>query len=111
MGFLAATLAGGVFIYWSCVRLKRVSLRGSTLIVSNYRREVAVPFRDVEGVSGSILLSPEVIWLRCRRPTSFGRTIMFMPRIRLTLGFSHHPFVDQLRALIANSMGLPAAPT
>jgi hypothetical protein len=70
--FAAATLLGGALIYWACIRLKKVSLVAGRLVISNYRRAIEIPIRDVESVSGSILVSPELIWLRFRRPTELG---------------------------------------
>src|SRR5574341_2029042 len=48
--FLGATCVGSAFLYWFCIPVKRVRLRDDTLLISNYRREVEVPLRDVERV-------------------------------------------------------------
>src|SRR5262245_4368865 len=69
--FLGLTVIGTLFLYWFCMRLKRVRLSGGALLISNYRTELEVPLRDVEVVSGSLLVKPELIWLRFRRPTAF----------------------------------------
>jgi len=100
--FAGATVVGGAFIYWACIRLKKVSLDANTLVVSNYRHQVEVPLRDVEAISGSLFMSPELIWLRLRNPTILGTKVVFMPKVRLSFGFSRHPLVAELRALISN---------
>ncbi|HTF33533.1 MAG TPA: hypothetical protein VK714_07505 [Myxococcota bacterium] len=100
--FAFMTLLGGNFIYWGCMRLKTVSMSGDALIISNYRRRVDVPLRDVEAISGSMFMSPELIWLRFRHPTPFGEKIVFMPKVRFHFGFSRHPLVAELRALISS---------
>ena len=100
--FAFMTLLGGGFIYWGCMRLKTVSMSGDALIISNYRRRVDVPLRDVEVISGSMFMSPELIWLRFRHPTPFGEKIVFMPKVRFHFGFSRHPLVAELRALISS---------
>ena len=94
--FAAATIAGAGFIYWFGMRLKRVALAERSLIVSNYVEEADVSFTDVERVSGSVLLSPELVWIHLRRPSTFGRKIVFMPRMRMFQGFSRHPIVAEL---------------
>ena len=38
--FLAAWTLGSMFIYWGCVRLKRVRMDETSLYISNYLREV-----------------------------------------------------------------------
>jgi len=99
--FAFMTVVGASVIYWACMRLKKVTLSANTLIISNYRRAVEVPLRDVEVVSGSLLMSPELIWLRFRHPTPFGEKVVFMPKIRFSFGFSRHPLVAELRTLLS----------
>ena len=41
--FLLVTLAGSPFIYWCCGRLKRISIDGSSLVISNYLKEIVAP--------------------------------------------------------------------
>lgn len=97
--FLGMTIVGATFLYWSVIRLKKVSLDGDRLVVSNYRREIQVPLRDVEKVTGSVMMNPELIWVHFRHPTDFGTKILFMPPTRLWRGFSPHPMAAELRAL------------
>ena len=101
--FAGATLAGGGFIYWACMRLKKVTLSRDSLIVSNFRDEIQVPLRDIETVSGSLYVNPELIWIEFRRPTAFGSKIVFMPKLRVFHGFTRHPMVAELRSIIANA--------
>jgi hypothetical protein len=98
--FLLALIVGAGLIYWSCIRMKKVWLGQNSLIISNYLREITVPLQQVERVSGSILMSPELVWVHFRRATAFGNRIIFMPKLRLLSGFSQHPVVDDLRQLI-----------
>ena len=81
------------------MRLKKVSLDGDALLIEEFGRKARVPLRDVEEVTGSILLRPEIVWLRFRRPTEFGNRILFMPPYRMFGGFTRHPMVAELRTL------------
>lgn len=101
--FLGATAVGAAFFYWACMRIKRVSLANGEFVISNYRRTIRVPIRDVERVSSSILMSPELIWLHLRRPTEFGSRIVFMPKQRLLGGYTRHPLSKRLNALLVSS--------
>ena len=85
----------------------RVELSGDTLLVSNYRRSVRVPLAQIERVSGSILMSPELVWVHFRRPTELGDRIVFMGRWRWPAGFSRHPVVAELTRLAATARHLP----
>ena len=97
--FLLALIVGAVFIYWSCIRMKKVWLAQNLLIISNYVKEISVPLQQVERVSGSIFMTPELVWVHFRRPTVFGARIVFMPKLRLLGGFLKHPIVEELRQL------------
>ncbi len=101
--FAGVTAIGGSAVYWACARIKKVSLDADTLLISNYRQTLAVPLCDVEKVSGSLFVNPELIWLHLRHPTPMGKKIVFMPPVRMFRGFSRHPLLAELRALIAEA--------
>jgi hypothetical protein len=44
--FMVGWVASAVFVYWSCVRLKAVSVDDQFLSVSNYLKEVSIPLCD-----------------------------------------------------------------
>ena len=95
-----ATVLVAAYIYRTFIQLKVVSRDGTDFVVSNYWRTIRVPMRDVERVSGHMLTGPELISLHFRRPTEFGSKIMFMPKQRAWGGFTRHPLVKQLSALV-----------
>lgn len=95
--FLVTTLVGTALIYWSCIRLKRVSLDGSSLIISNFVTEVAVPLSDLEKVSENRWVSSHPVTLVFRQETAFGRSIVFIPKVRWFGFLSSHPVVQELR--------------
>jgi len=86
-------------LYTRGMRLTKVAVSDDGLIVSNFFREIMVPFRDIETVKGSIFLSPDFIWVSFRRPTELGERIVFMPK-RLQWPFSaKHMLVKRLEDL------------
>ena len=92
-----------ILLYLICGRIKRVQLKGNKLNISNYIKSIEVDLSEIESVSGSILLSPELVWFKLRRPTKFGETIIFMPEVRFSsLGFTRHPMVKKLEKLSIN---------
>ncbi|HEY7649108.1 MAG TPA: hypothetical protein VID04_08905 [Methylomirabilota bacterium] len=98
--FLGVTVVGAAAWYWSCMRLKRVKLDAGAFEISNFRQEITVPLTGVERITGSVFMSPELVWLHFRGPTTFGDAVVFMAPIRWFAGFRRHPLVDELRALI-----------
>ncbi len=103
--FLIATIGGAAALYWFGIRLKRVALDASTLYVSNYRREIGVPLRDIEEVSENRWVSIHPVTVRFFRETEFGAAIVFMPKARWFALFSSHPVVKELRAAVARARG------
>ena len=103
MFFLVITILGSVALYWCCMRLKKVRLKEDTLLISNFRKELKIPLRDVARVAGSILMHPELVWLHFRSPTEFGLKVVFMGKSRISFGLTRHPVVKELEHLIGTA--------
>lgn len=89
-------LLGLVFFWWQYAHLKQVAADRDALYISNYGRRVKVPFSEIEKVTENRWIGGHPIWITFRRPTAFGRRIMFMPPFQ-SLGLSSHPIVKELR--------------
>jgi hypothetical protein len=61
------------------VPLKRVQLEAEGLRVSNYIREITVPFGDIARVRQNWLPTFRVVTLNLRTDTPLGRRVIFMP--------------------------------
>ena len=85
------------------LQIKKVVLLPDGFLVSNYRLTWFISFDKVKSVHGSLLLSPELIWLRVE-DGDYGRFIIFIPKCRLKPlpGFTINPVVKELRAFIKN---------
>jgi hypothetical protein len=101
--FLAILVVAAVFIYRSCIRLKRVEITDSTLHISNYLREIVVPMRDLDEVTENRWVNIHPVTLHFKRRTEFGHSVVFMPTARWFAFFSSHPIVAELRALAARA--------
>ncbi|HEY6853528.1 MAG TPA: hypothetical protein VI139_04720 [Gemmatimonadales bacterium] len=108
--FLFATLIGGAFIYWACVRLKKVELDDTALYISNYQKDIVVPLRDIAEVTENRWINIHPVTIRFHRETEFGGSIVFMPKVRWFGFFSSHPVVAELRAAAARARGMPPDP-
>lgn len=102
-GFLAATLLGSAFMYWSCVRLKKVAMDDRFLYISNFSDEIQVPLSQVIDVTEFRLDNSHPVTIFFQEPTPFGSRIVFMPKIRLLGIWSSHPVVARIR----KAAGLP----
>lgn len=103
--FLFLLVLGSLFIYVLLIRLKSVSLDGENLVISNYKRTIRVPLRNIENVTGSLFMSPELVWVNFRMSTDFGRKIQFMAPLRFFMGLSRPPFAGELMNLMRQARG------
>ena len=94
---LLATLPGAI---WPLARMKRVALTRTSLLVSNFLKEIEVPLRDVSNV-GEIEGPAYRVFIEFKTDTPFGPQIRFSPP-----GWSPprpHPVVAELRAAVAGA--------
>lgn len=76
--------------------LKKVMATESGLLVSNYRREVLVPYDRIAGVRENKWWSIRPITVELRSPCDFGRRFVFMPYHAFVV-FADHPAATTLR--------------
>lgn len=88
------------FVYAYGMRVKTVVLDGSELVITGYLHTIRVPLSDVEQVKSNLLKMPEIITIRFRERTRFGKKIVFLPPWRVMLGLSPHPLVKELQARV-----------
>ncbi|HEY1755328.1 MAG TPA: hypothetical protein VGG72_08020 [Bryobacteraceae bacterium] len=88
----------GAAVWRYFIPLKRVSMNGGDLIVSNYVREVRVPFRRIRRVSESRFEHPRSIKIFFDEDTGFGAMILFLP-VFMFRPWREHPTTKRLREL------------
>jgi hypothetical protein len=97
--FLVIWLVGTAFILWMCTRLKQVRVDSNNLYVSNFLREVPIPFSLIADVTENRWINIHPVTIHFRDDTQFGRTVTFMPTARFLKAFSPHPVVVELKRL------------
>jgi hypothetical protein len=98
--FLGAWIAGAVFYFWACRGLKRVRVDAVHLFVSNYLKEVSIPFGAVREVRQNRWVNFRPITIYFRDATDFGDRATFIPKRRAAIRFWRvDPIVDELRRL------------
>jgi hypothetical protein len=98
--FLAALAFGIVFFWRWGFSLKRVVATRSGLLVSNYRREVFIPYEQISGIRQNRLLGDQPITVELRSRTALGSKFVFIPNGAFVL-FSEHPAAAFLLARAA----------
>jgi len=93
-----------VSIYWYYCRVKKVSVDVDGLVVSNFVREIRVPWRDIVQVAGSRWVSTRQITITLDRDLGFGTSIVFMPKTRILWPGQEHPAAQELRDMIRENI-------
>jgi hypothetical protein len=96
--FLAVWLLGTTFILWANAGLKRVRMDERQLHVSNYVREIHIPFSAITDVRQNRWLNPRPITIHFRDVTGFGDKVTFMPKQRIQF-WRIDPVVNELKQL------------
>ena len=98
----------GTFIWRFDLPLKAVEMDDEALYISNFVREIRVPFRDLEDVRQGFWMARQRVMIRFRTRTEFGQRIVFMPTLRWFALYDSHPIVGELRMAMLH--GQAAAP-
>lgn len=98
--FAPIGLLFAVSIYWYYIRLKKVATDSDGLVISNYVREVRVPWRDIIEVTGSRWVKTRQVTVTFDRDIGFGTSIVFMPKFRFLWPGQEHPIAQELRELM-----------
>ena len=77
--FLGAWILGTTLILWFSAGLKRVRMDERHLYVSNYFREISVPFGEIIDVRQNRWLNSRPVTIYFRDATEFGGKATFMP--------------------------------
>ncbi len=75
--------------------IKKVSLKGSKLYVSNFLRSEEIDISNITSINGSQFLSPKLVWFILKEKSGFGNKIIFIPQFRNTPQ-SKHPLIQEL---------------
>lgn len=96
---LAALVLGGLAFRQVSLPLKRVAVDDGFLRISNYLREIRVPFSEVRagGFGGGEIDGRSLVVLEFDRETPFGESIQFLPRSREA--------IDLLRSRLSPELG------
>jgi len=93
----------GFLLLRSCFRLKRVRADTKNLYVSNYLREIEIPFSMIENVTENRWLNHHPVTIHLNAPTEFECKITFMPKTRLLGFWSEHPVVEEIKRMARRS--------
>ena len=76
-GIVLAALT--VFVAWVSSQTKRVGVCDGQLVVSNYRKTILVPYRQVAAVENVWWYWRRTVRIRFRAPTEFGDLVYYIP--------------------------------
>jgi hypothetical protein len=98
--FLVVWVLGSIFIFWASAGLKRVRIDERHLQVSNYVREICIPFTAIIDVKQNRWINSRPITIYFRDTTELGDRATFMPKQRFRIKFWRtDPVVNELKQL------------
>ena len=95
--FLSIWIIGSIVIFLFFGKIKKVEFDGENFEISNYLRSEKIHKSNIKSVSASILLTPEFVWFNLKEESSFGKKILFMPKVRFPGGYSFHPTAKEIK--------------
>lgn len=96
--FLGIWILGTTVILWANAGLKRVRMDERQLYVSNYLKEILIPFSSITDVRQKRWISSRPITIYFRDATEFGDKVNFMPKQRIQF-WRIDPVVNELKQL------------
>ncbi|MDH5641785.1 MAG: hypothetical protein OEY28_10865 [Nitrospira sp.] len=104
---LAAWIFGTTYIFWSGINLKKVRMDSTHLYISNFRKEIVVPFVDIEDITEHHWFTPiPYSSIQFRAPTEFGQSIKFLlPLSVLPIYYfwGSHWVIEDLKERVVNA--------
>jgi hypothetical protein len=98
--FLVVWILGSTFILWANAGLKRVRIAERHLQVSNYVREICIPFTAIIDVKQNRWINSRPAAIYFRDATEFGDRVTFMPKQRFRIMFwRNDAVIDELKQL------------
>jgi len=95
--FIIAFTIGTLFIYWGCMRVKKVSIDNQYLYISNYSKTIKVHRSNIKKITENVFVNTNPIWIHFKQTNEFGDYIVFIPKKRIFSFFTSHPIVKELR--------------
>jgi len=100
--FLILGIFGAVLVCAFGVRLKVVRIQEGHLAISNFLREIYVPFSEISDVTENRMINIHPVRIYFHHETNFGPSIVFMPAKR-GWPFGKSPVVAELKRLSCGS--------
>jgi len=97
--FLGVFVLGTSFILWTSAGLKRVRMDERQLYVSNYFREISVPFGEIIDVTQNRWINSRPIPIHFRDATAFGGKATFVPKWGIRFFWREDAVVSELKQL------------
>ena len=102
--FLAAWCVIMPWVFWYAFRLKGVRMGEKALFVRSYRKEIQIPFSEVDGLKESTWPNIRHVTLRLKSPSEFGEKIVFIPKKTVETVAGKRSTIEELRGRIESAV-------
>ncbi|MFL5312360.1 MAG: hypothetical protein ACJ79H_18150 [Myxococcales bacterium] len=109
--FGVATILGALLFSKLCFPLKSVIAGRDGILVSNFFREIEIPYPQIASIDENKWLNTRVTTIWLKTDCAFGQQLRFQPYTHFTLLFwRDHPAVVELRRRVQRAAGSPRGP-
>lgn len=83
-------------------KLKAIWIDEENLYISNYFKEIVVPFNQITSIQETNFGNRKAIRINFRSKSEFSDKVKFLPKFHLAF-FKTHPIIDELNKIIRNN--------
>jgi hypothetical protein len=107
--FITFAIGSSIAMWFFSWPLKKVSIEGETLLVSDYFQDTMVPIGNIDRVEESYAFRRRRIILYLKEPCQFGERIVFVPKMRFDSSILKGYTSEKKLQLIKKRKPLPEA--
>jgi len=104
ISFLIAGLPFSLLFWLYLSSIKKVSIDGDFLYVSNFKKATEIPLSQISSVSENVWVLPRKITVRLSESSVFGEKITFLGYHQSFLFFKTHPAIAEIRKRTAKDL-------
>lgn len=94
-----------IFIYFTTIQVKRISIDSEYLYIDNFKKSVKTPLSNIKKINDIVIFSPRTIIVYFKEPTEFGNKVSFIAYTKMMLFFGDHPAAKKIRNRINSKNG------
>ena len=97
--FFIFGVGGAAILYFTAMKIMKISADDKFLYVSNYPKEISIPLSDISEITQNIWVRGRPVTIYLKTVSPFGRKIKFLPKSRGFQFLQPNPVVAELKQM------------